>query len=139
MASANLDDTYREHELFGNQGQRQREIAGAGRAFAEVLKRNAPPSRELSLAFTDVQRAVQMGRDAIAINEKPLFHPDITDQVDERMLPLTKAQYDQAVTAASTRAVQTVNSKPAEAQTLVAILDNPAEDVIAPAPTQESN
>lgn len=66
-----LDDIFTYHAPFGTQLQRYAAIRDMGKAFAKLVQNSTPPSREQSLALTDIQRAVQMANAAIAINEQP--------------------------------------------------------------------
>jgi hypothetical protein len=66
-----LERIFTYHPPFGTQAARYVTIRDAALAFATVVRDNTPPSREQSLAFTDIQRACQMANAAIAINEQP--------------------------------------------------------------------
>lgn len=51
------------------QGERYQENRAAAKQFAAVLMQNCPPSRELSLAITNLQQALMWANAAIAVNE----------------------------------------------------------------------
>lgn len=70
MAGFNVDQVFTYHAPFGTQPERYVAIREAAKTFAKVIEASCPNSREKSLAFTDLQRAVQMANAAIAINEK---------------------------------------------------------------------
>lgn len=61
--------TYVSPKAALEQPARYEEIRAAGRAFAEVLLRTTPKSREQSLAFTALEEAVMWANAAIARNE----------------------------------------------------------------------
>lgn len=69
MAKSSLRNTYTYHPPVGTQQARYVQIREAAEAFAQLITDLTPPSREQSLALTDVQRACQMANAAIAINE----------------------------------------------------------------------
>lgn len=69
MSKASLDRTYTYHPPFGTQQARYLQLREAAKAFAQLITDLTPPSREQSLALTDVQRACQMANAAIAVNE----------------------------------------------------------------------
>jgi hypothetical protein len=52
-----------------NQGERYAHNRAAAHEFAKELMQNCPPSRELSLAITNLQQALMWANAAIAINE----------------------------------------------------------------------
>lgn len=64
-----LDRIFTYHPPFGTQAERYVLIRDAAKAFATLGRDLTPPSREQSLALTDIQRACQMFNAAIAINE----------------------------------------------------------------------
>jgi hypothetical protein len=64
-----IDEIFCYHRPFGSQPARYVEIRTAARAFAMLLDRNCPNSREKSLAITSLQQAVMWANAAIAINE----------------------------------------------------------------------
>jgi len=66
-----LAHTYTYHPPFGTQQERYLTIRAGALAFATLVSENTPPSREQSLALTDIQRATQMANAAIAVNEVP--------------------------------------------------------------------
>lgn len=51
------------------QGQRYADNRAAAQEFARVIMGNCPPSRELSLAITNLQQALMWANAAIAVNE----------------------------------------------------------------------
>ncbi len=69
MAKNSLDRIYTYHPPQGTQQARYVQLREAARTFAQLIQDLTPPSREQSLALTDVQRACQMANAAIAINE----------------------------------------------------------------------
>ncbi len=64
-----LERIFTYHAPIGTQAARYVTIRDAALAFAQVVRDNTPPSREQSLAFTDIQRACQMANASIAVNE----------------------------------------------------------------------
>ena len=80
MASATLDRVYTYHPPFGTQPDRYLAIRDAGRAFAQAIQSLSPPSRDQSVALTNVQQAVMWTNAAIAINEQAPAEPVATNQ-----------------------------------------------------------
>ena len=70
MASASLEQTYTYHRPFGTQPERYIALREAGKALALLITQTVPPSREASVALTNVQQAVMWANAAIAINEQ---------------------------------------------------------------------
>lgn len=64
-----LDNSYTYHPPKGDQAKRYVIIRDAAHAFAITLCENAPTSRELSIALTDLEKVVTMANKAIACNE----------------------------------------------------------------------
>ncbi len=79
MSSASLDRVYTYHPPFGTQQDRYVALRAAGKALAVLITELTPPSREQSIALTDVQRAIQMANSAIAINEQAPAVPVATE------------------------------------------------------------
>ena len=75
MASASLARTYTYHPPFGSQPERYIALREAGKAFAQAISTLCPPSRETSVALTNVQQAVMWANAAIAINEQAPAEP----------------------------------------------------------------
>jgi hypothetical protein len=69
MATASLDRVYTYHPPFGTQQERYLRLREAAKAFAKLITELAPPSRETSVALTNVQQAVMWANAAVAINE----------------------------------------------------------------------
>jgi hypothetical protein len=69
MTDQQIENTFTYHKPFGDQPERYEKIRAKAKEFAKVLQENCCPSRELSCAFTDLQRCVQMANASIAINE----------------------------------------------------------------------
>ncbi len=69
VAKNSLDRIFTYHPPFGTQQERYVILRNAALAFSQLITDLCPPSREQSLALTDVQRACQMANAAIAINE----------------------------------------------------------------------
>ena len=58
------------HPPKGDQQERYIEIRNVAKELAEVLLGDCPPSRERSLAMTNIEQAVMWANAAIARNEK---------------------------------------------------------------------
>ena len=67
--AARLDNTFRYHAPHPDQLPRYEAIREAARHFAATVVRLTPPSREQSLALTDIETAVMQANAAIARNE----------------------------------------------------------------------
>lgn len=70
MASATLEQVFTYHPPFGTQQERYVGIRGAALKFSQLISVSTPPSREQSVALTNVQQAVMWANAAIAINEQ---------------------------------------------------------------------
>ena len=70
LASATLDEIYTYHPPGGNQAERYAELRDGAKRLAQLIERLTPPSREQSVALTNVQQAVMWANAAIAINER---------------------------------------------------------------------
>lgn len=66
---ARLDKDFTHHAPHGNQAERYQIIRNSARLTAEDLIGQCPPSRELSLALTNLEQAVFWANAAIARNE----------------------------------------------------------------------
>lgn len=64
-----LDNSYTYHSPKDDQPTRYVLIRDAAKAFAILCCENAPKSRELSIALTDLEKVVTMVNKAIACNE----------------------------------------------------------------------
>jgi hypothetical protein len=69
--AADFEKRFKYHAPFGDQAQRYEGIRADGRLLAQTLTRNCPPSRELSLALTNLEQALFWANASIARNEKP--------------------------------------------------------------------
>lgn len=65
-----LDNNFTHHPPFGDQAARYEIIRFTARQLASTFMRFCPPSRELSLALTEIENAVMWANAAIARNEK---------------------------------------------------------------------
>lgn len=63
------DRIYTYHPPHGTQQERYIRLREGAKVFDALVRELSPPSREQSLALTDIQRACQMANAAIAINE----------------------------------------------------------------------
>jgi hypothetical protein len=64
-----LDATFTYHEPKGDQARRYALLRASARAFAEAMLTYCPPSRERSLALTELEIALMQANAAIARNE----------------------------------------------------------------------
>jgi hypothetical protein len=64
-----LDNSYTYHSPKGDQPERYVIIRDKAKELAITLCENAPKSRELSIALTDLEKVVTMANKAIACNE----------------------------------------------------------------------
>lgn len=64
-----LNNDYQYHAPKDDQSERYVYIREEAKKFAIVLCKNCPPSRELSVALTDLDKVVTMANAAIARNE----------------------------------------------------------------------
>jgi hypothetical protein len=71
MTNEQISNTFTHHSPFGDQAQRYERIRAKARELATEFQACIPPSREASLAFTNLQQAVMWANASIAINEKP--------------------------------------------------------------------
>tara|TARA_R110000868_G_C10336553_1_gene714763 strand:- start:175 stop:402 length:228 start_codon:yes stop_codon:yes gene_type:complete len=69
MTKEQIDRTFQYHRPFGNMPQRYETIRSKAKELAEVFAANGFHSRELALAFTNLQQAVMWANASIAINE----------------------------------------------------------------------
>ncbi len=65
-----LDNTFTYHAPFGDQPTRYHIIRTGAWMLAEHILANTPPSREQSLALTNLEQAVMWANASIARNEK---------------------------------------------------------------------
>lgn len=64
-----LNNDYMYHSPKEDQLDRYLLIREAAKTFAEIIVRNSPPSREQSVALTELDHVVMMSNAAIARNE----------------------------------------------------------------------
>lgn len=69
MDQETLDNNFTYHSPKGDQPQKYESIRALGRAFAEFVVKACPPSRESSLAITNIEQAVMWANASIARNE----------------------------------------------------------------------
>lgn len=69
MTNEQIENIFTYHKPVGDQPERYERIRAAAKQFAHILNECCPTSREASLAFTDLQRCVQMANASIAITE----------------------------------------------------------------------
>lgn len=67
--AAEIEKRFTYHAPIGDQPVRYGLIRGAGKALAETLCKLCPPSRELSLALTNLEQAIMWANAAVARNE----------------------------------------------------------------------
>ena len=65
-----VENNFTYHKPFGTQPSRYEGIRAAGKVFAEYLLVNTPPSREQSVALTNIEQAVFWANASIARNEE---------------------------------------------------------------------
>ncbi len=65
----NLENVFSYHPPVGNQTERYVTLRNAAKGFAQAVESLTPPSREQSVALTNIQQAVMWANAAIAINE----------------------------------------------------------------------
>ena len=65
----NIDNNFRYHAQKEGQAEKYEEIRAQAKALAEKLISCCPPSRELSVAITELETAVMWANAAIARNE----------------------------------------------------------------------
>ena len=66
-----LENNFTYHRPINNQSERYERIREDAKVLAFLLVRNVPPSRELSLALTNLEQAVFWANAGIARNEVP--------------------------------------------------------------------
>jgi hypothetical protein len=64
-----IENNFQYHTPKGSQAARYEEIRLQAKNFAEVLTKFCPPSRELSVALTELETAVMWANASIARNE----------------------------------------------------------------------
>lgn len=64
-----LDNNFTYHAPKGNQSDRYVDIRDGGKQLAEIFTMLCPPSRELSLALTNLEQAIMWANASIARNE----------------------------------------------------------------------
>lgn len=69
MGATDLDNIFTYHAPKEGQLERYVELRELAKAFAKGVQRLTPPSREQSVALTNIQQAVMWANAAIAINE----------------------------------------------------------------------
>lgn len=67
--SFDAENVFTYHAPTGNQQERYQEIRNKAKDMAKVIEVSCPPSREASLALTNLQQAVMWANASIAINE----------------------------------------------------------------------
>lgn len=65
----NIENNFKYHAPKGDQTERYEEIRSKAKEFAEFLVRSCPPSRELSIALTELGTSVMWANASIARNE----------------------------------------------------------------------
>lgn len=65
----NIEQIFKYHAPRGDQADRYAALRSAAKTFATRVASLTPPSREQSVALTNVQQAVMWANAAIAINE----------------------------------------------------------------------
>ena len=65
-----VENNFTYHKPFGDQNVRYEGIRAAAKVFAEYVLANTPPSREQSVALTNVETAVFWANASIARNEE---------------------------------------------------------------------
>ena len=65
-----LDNVFSYHPPVGSQKERYVALRDGGKLLAQLVQDNTPPSREQSVALTNIQQAVMWANAAIAINEQ---------------------------------------------------------------------
>lgn len=68
---AQISRSFVYHPPHGDQQERYVLLRAKGRSLAEILVENCPPSRELSLALTQLEESIMWANAAIARNEPP--------------------------------------------------------------------
>ena len=70
MTNEYIQNIFTYHKPFGSQTERYEEIRNKAKELALVIQRTCPPSREKSVAMTNLQQAIMWANASIAINEK---------------------------------------------------------------------
>jgi len=65
-----IENNFTYHVPFGDQAERYVNIRSQGGDLARLFAQSCPPSRELSLALTQLEDAIMWANAAIARNEK---------------------------------------------------------------------
>lgn len=71
-----LDNNFTYHAPFGDQPQRYEAIRAEAKKLAAFIVANTPPSREQSVALTNLEQSVFWANAAIARNEKAPANTD---------------------------------------------------------------
>lgn len=66
----NVENNFTYHSPLPGQPERYHAIRDTAKTFAELLTQFCPPSRELSLALTNLEQSVMWANAAIARNEE---------------------------------------------------------------------
>lgn len=69
MTTEQINNTFKYHRPFGDQAERYEKIRDKAKELALTLHECGSMSRELALAFTNLQQAVMWANASIAINE----------------------------------------------------------------------
>jgi hypothetical protein len=69
LTSDDLRNRFTHHPPKGDQAERYEKVRSSALSFANLLTENCPPSRELSLALTNLEQAVFWANASIARNE----------------------------------------------------------------------
>jgi len=69
MTREQIENTFKHHELFGDQIERYEQIREQARMLAVTILQYCPESPQKSLAFTALQQAMMWANASIAINE----------------------------------------------------------------------
>lgn len=69
MANFNTEQVFQYHAPHGTQQERYIALRAKAKELADLIITDCPPSREASLALTNVQQAVMWANASIAINE----------------------------------------------------------------------
>jgi len=67
---AQIENNFSYHAPMKDQYLRYEQIREEGKKMAQLLVQDCPPSRELSLALTNLEQAIMWANAAIARNEK---------------------------------------------------------------------
>jgi len=67
--SFNAEQTFKYHAPKADQPARYEALRAAAKELAKLIETSCPPSREASLALTNLQQAVMWANASIAINE----------------------------------------------------------------------